>query len=68
MFYRIYEEALIKSILFKTVYEDDPNQYPTLSEMADKKATSKYRVPLITVSNNYYNCTSHYNPDLSATQ
>ena len=64
MFLRIYQCALVKSLEIKTYYEDDFTQYPSLSDMACNRRIRNHRIPFIAVSNNFYGCTTHYNPNL----
>ena len=64
MFDRIYEGALIKSIELRTTYEEDNKNYPTLSNMSSSRRKRNHRLPFIAISNNFYGCTSHYNPNL----
>ena len=54
----------MKSIELKTFYEDDNSMYPTLYDMSCNKRKRTHRVPFIAVSNNFYGCTTHYNPNL----
>ena len=58
----------MKSIELKTFYEDDNSMYPTLYDMSCNKRKRTNRVPFIAVSNNFYGCTTHYNPNLRDVQ
>ena len=70
----MYEEALIKSILFKlphydnhTVTTDRRPGYPTLQEMSLNRRFRKHQIPFIAVPYNN-GCTTSHNPNLSEQQ
>ena len=54
----------MKSIELHTYYEEDNCQYPSLSDMSCNRRIKNHKIPFIAVSNNFYGCTSHFNPNL----
>lgn len=57
----IHDNALIKSIEFTTIFEEDSRNYPTYKEMSENIRKKQHKIPFCSVPYNV-GSTSHHNP------